>query len=58
MRFILLNLVSAFILFNNLEAGIEDFFKKAEGKSDVYRNQIKNIDFIYTINFIEKVMIH
>lgn len=31
-----------------LHAGIEQYFKKVEGKSDIHK--MKNIDFIYTIN--------
>ena len=38
----------ALICFANLDAGIENYFKKAENKSDAHR--MPNIDFIYMIN--------
>lgn len=51
-KFLVLNVM--LILLSNLEASLEDYFKKADNKSYSYRNQIKNIDFIYTINLDQR----
>lgn len=48
----LLTLLTSF--FYDLEASIEAYFKKAEDKSDGSHNQIKNIDFVYTINLDQR----
>ena len=54
MKSLFLKMLLALGFFNCLEAGVQDYFKKAEGKSDVYRNQVRNIDFIYTINLDQR----
>jgi GR25 family glycosyltransferase involved in LPS biosynthesis len=54
MKQFLLKILFALGFFNNLEASIEDYFKKAECKSENYLNQMKNIDFIYTINLDQR----
>jgi len=36
----------------SLQAGLQDHFKKAEGKSDIHKT--RNIDFIYMINLDER----
>lgn len=54
MKSLFLKMLLTLALFTNLEANIEDYFKKAEDKFDVYRSQVKNIDFIYTINLDQR----
>jgi GR25 family glycosyltransferase involved in LPS biosynthesis len=42
------------LYFNLLEGDISDHFKKIDNKSDVYLNQMKNVDFIYVINLDQR----
>ncbi|MEN9343323.1 MAG: hypothetical protein RLZZ453_110 [Chlamydiota bacterium] len=50
MQRVLLRTLVITALLSNLKADITDYFKKAENKLDIHFNQMKNIDFIYTIN--------
>ncbi len=54
MKSLFLKMLLPIVLFSNLEANIEGYFKKAEGKSDDYCNQMRNVDFIYTINLDQR----